>query len=131
MTTNACDSQIVEYAEKHDIYTADKEELEDMKSDLESVVRKRLQGTHPFTSAFMGRVGRVVPFLPMANGDSAKHSLLGETVTVAKYLIEREQDKLTAAETFGVCQLVSSRTKHRMANIIARDAIPEAGVRHI
>jgi ATP-dependent Clp protease ATP-binding subunit ClpA len=131
MTTNASDDLILRYAEKHEIYTADQDNLEEIKSELETMVRKKLQQTYPFTGAFMGRVGRVVPFLPMANGDPEEHALLGEMVTVAKLLIEREQEKLSAGGKLDVTQLVSSSMKHKMAKIIVKEAIVEAGVRSI
>jgi ATP-dependent Clp protease ATP-binding subunit ClpA len=128
MTTNACDDLILKYANTHTIYTADQDDLEEIKSELESMVRKKLQKTHPFTDAFMGRVGRVVPFLPMANGDPEENALLGEMVTVAKLLIEREQEKLCLGGKVNVSQLVSSSTKHKMAKVIVKEAIVEAGV---
>jgi ATP-dependent Clp protease ATP-binding subunit ClpA len=131
MTTNACDDLILKYANTHTIYTADQDDLEEIKSELESMVRKKLQKTHPFTDAFMGRVGRVVPFLPMANGDPEENALLGEMVTVAKLLIEREQEKLCLGGKVNVSQLVSSSTKHKMAKVIVKEAIVEAGVRSI
>jgi hypothetical protein len=67
----------------------------------------------------------------MANGvDGRQHPLKFEAMTIAKLLIEREQEKLNRG-SFDVKQLVSAATKHSMATIVVRDAIPEAGIRHI
>jgi ATP-dependent Clp protease ATP-binding subunit ClpA len=132
MTTNAADRLILDFAAKRpDVYTAKQDALEEIQSVLECNIRKKLQKTYPFTDAFMGRVGRVVPFLPMANGDPKAHILQGEMITVAKLLIEREQEKLSMRSGVDVNQLVSSSTKHRMAKIIVQESIVEAGVRSI
>ena len=134
MTTNAADALICDHVARSDeYYTAEShDDQEEIMSLLESSVRKKLQNTYPFTAAFMGRIGRVVPFLPMANGDTERHPLKGEMMTVAKLLIEREQEKLASSSTsLDVHQLVSAKTKHRMARIIVNDAIVEAGVRSI
>jgi DNA polymerase III delta prime subunit len=135
MTTNAADRLILETISNSRpagmYYTVEgPEEIEDLLSDLESSVRKKLQHTRPFTDAFIGRVGRIVPFLPLANGDPDSHPLLGESMTITKLLIEREQEKLALADGgIGIQQLVSAKTKHTMAKIIVRDAIVESGVR--
>ena len=52
-------------------------------------------------------------------------------MTVAKFLIERQQDKFSNSASAVVDQLVTAKTKHRMAKIIVNGAIPEAGVRSI
>jgi hypothetical protein len=68
----------MKYAEMHpEVYTADQDDLEDIEKELEYKVRNNLQCTHPFMDAFMGRVGRVVPFLPMATGNPDVHPLQG------------------------------------------------------
>lgn len=133
MTTNARDAHIESYASTHEeMYTAVGEELEDLGDELEGRLRNVLRYHHPFTDAIIGRIGRIVPFLQMARGDpELQHSLLGEAMTVAKLLIERQQDKYSCSTTAQVHQLVSAKTKHRMARIIVKDAIPEAGVRSI
>ena len=135
MTTNACDMLIDEFTSTHrDIYTAVGEEFNDMGRDLEQNLKGLLQHTYPFTEAFIGRIGRVVPFLPMANGtedSEVQHPLHGEMMTVAKLLIEREQERYTLDSTVQVHQRVTSKTKHRMAKIIVKEAIPAAGVRSI
>jgi hypothetical protein len=62
---------------------------------------------------------------------------MGEMMTVAKILIEREQDSMTAvtcdrgAWASCVKQNMSSQTKDKMARIIVREAVAEAGVRSI
>lgn len=133
MTTNACDSEIQKFASAHDgIYTSVREDFLELGEDLANQLRKRLTHTHPFTKAFVGRVGRIIPFLPMANGDpDHHHPLLGEMMTVAKLLIERQQEKFASSATTKVHQLMTTKTKHRMAKIVVQHAIPEAGVRSI
>jgi len=133
MTTNACDSDIQKFAVTHeDIYTLVGDDLEDLVDDLEGRLRNALRYHYPFTDAFVGRIGRIVPFLPMANGDpETEHPLLGESMTVAKLLIERQQEKYASASSANIQQLMTAKTKHRMARIIVRDAIPEAGVRSL
>jgi len=133
MTTNACDREILEFASRHeDIYMTAIEDFEELGYEIEGRIRNALRFRYPFTDAFIGRVGRIVPFLPMASGDpDVQHLLLAEMMTVAKLLIERQQEKYTDSSTSDVSQLVSSKTKHRMAKIIVKDAIPEAGVRSI
>jgi hypothetical protein len=61
--------------------------------ELQASVRRQLHVSAPFTGAFVGRIGAVVPFLPMCNEDPDVHPLKGEMMTVAKLLIEREQEK--------------------------------------
>jgi MoxR-like ATPase len=133
LTTNACDDEIQEFAFTHNnIYTTVGDEFQELGEDLADRLRKRLTCTYPFTKAFIGRVGRIIPFLPMANGDPEReHPLLGEMMTVAKLLIERQQEKYASGTTTNVHQLISTKTKHRMAKIVVKDTIPEAGVRSI
>jgi len=133
MTTNACDQEIYDYAtRREDVYVTVGEDFEELGYELEGRIRSSLRYRFPFTDAFIGRVGRIVPFLPMANGDpEIQHPLLGEMMTVAKLLIERQQEKYASSASADIRQLVSAKTKHRMARIIVKDAIPEAGVRSI
>jgi DNA polymerase III delta prime subunit len=133
MTTNACDDDIQAYTTKHqEIYVLDGEDFEDLGDELEGRLRNVLRYSSPFTDAFIARVGIIVPFLPMATGDpEVQHPLVGESMTVAKLLIERQQDKHSSSTTAKVHQLISAKTKHRMARIIVKDSIPEAGVRSI
>jgi ATP-dependent Clp protease ATP-binding subunit ClpA len=131
MTINACDFDIIDFSIKHsDIYTSVSEDFEELGgSELESNIRNTLQYTHPFTPAFIARVGKIVPFLPMADDDPDNHPLiLGEMMTVAKLLIERQQEKYSESKIAGIRQYVSPKTKHRMTKIIAKEAIPAAGV---
>jgi len=109
------------------------EDFTELGYELEGKLRNSLRFRYPFTDAFIGRVGRIVPFLPMASGDpETDHPLLAEMMTVAKLLIERQQEKYAeSAAVVEVTQTVSTKTKHRMAKIIVKEAIPEAGVRSI
>ena len=52
-------------------------------------------------------------------------------MTVAKLLIEREQEKFATASFADVKQFISPRTKHQMAKIVVKEAVREAGVRAI
>lgn len=133
MTTNAADDLICKAAAKSDAYyTEIFTDASSIHSNLESRVRKKLPTTNPFTNAFMGRVGRVIPFLPMSHGDlKDNHLLMGELMTVTKLLIEREQDKLTSNGEANVTQIITTKTKHNMANIIVQETIVEAGIRAI
>jgi hypothetical protein len=134
MTTNAADKDIHDFVKRSgdSIYTTvDDDEWDDIQNDLESRIRKVLQNRHPFTAEFMGRVGRVIPFLPLANGNSDRQPLLGETDTVAKFLIERELERRTLDGQLGVSQRLRDDVKERIAKMVSRDAIPEAGVRSI
>jgi len=131
MTTNAADKIILDYAKSNDVYTADEMDLEEIRSDLERKVRSTLQTTKLYNGAFVARVGGVVPFLPMANKVKHEDPLLGEMMTVAKMFIEREQEKPYVRNLAHVEQLITPETKHRMAEIIVLDAIPEAGMRAI
>jgi hypothetical protein len=47
----------------------------------------------------------------------------------SKVLIERQQDQFSSSATVVVDQLVTAKTKHQMAKMIVKNAIPEAGVR--
>jgi DNA polymerase III delta prime subunit len=128
MTTNAADTEITELAGRRGVFTATGEEFEDLKASFESRIRKKLQNVDPFTKAFMGRVGSVVPFLPMSNGNCDEQDeclLAAETTVIAKYLIEREQECLT------VNQVMKPATKAKIARIVVTDAVEEAGVRGI
>ena len=132
MTTNAADKEILDYAKSNDVYTANEMDLEEIRCDLERKVRSTLQTTSPFNGAFVARVGGVVPFLPMSNKVDYEDPLLGEMMTVAKMFIEREQENPSAVgELAEVEQQITTETKHRMAELIVREAIPEAGVRAI
>jgi ATP-dependent Clp protease ATP-binding subunit ClpA len=133
MTTNACDSEILDFVKQHEeIYDTVADDLEDLGSELSTKIRGILQFSYPFTEAFLGRVGRVVPFLPMAKGDPNTLGVIhGESMAVAKILIERQQEKLSRSSTADVQQLVSSTTKHQIAKIVVKEAIQEAGVRAI
>lgn len=138
LTTNAADELILntlkrDRSKKHYV-VKDPDSIDAMMMSLESSVKKKLQATSPFTAAFIGRVGRVVPFFPMATGDPAEHPLLGESITVAKLLIERQQEKFSIAgggAGGAVHQHMSAQTKHEMARIIVEEAIVEGGVRSI
>lgn len=133
MTTNSCDSEIKNFAKQHgEIYSAVGEHLEGMEVDLTTRLRGILQYTYPFTEAFIGRVGRIVPFLPMANKDPDMFGkVAGESLTVAKLLIERQQEKFNSSAIGDVKQFISPDTKHQMASIVVQEAIEEAGVRSI
>jgi len=133
MTTNACDFEIVDFAKKNPgIYNAVSDEFDELGSELANRIQNILQCSYPFTEAFLGRIGRIVPFLPMSNGNPDAHGTMhGESMTVAKLLIERQQEKLAQETTAEVTQAISAKTKHEMAKIIVNEAIPEAGVRAI
>ena len=131
MTTNACDDEISDFVKRQpDVYNLVAEEFDDLGSELAASIRTRLQYTPPFTEAFLGRIGRIVPFLPMARGDPNVDGILhGEGITVTKMLIERQQEKLSETDTGEVKQAMSASTKNRIAKIVIKEAIPESGVR--
>mmetsp|Transcript_46033 Transcript_46033/g.112405 ORF Transcript_46033/g.112405 Transcript_46033/m.112405 type:complete len:659 (+) Transcript_46033:559-2535(+) len=133
MTTNACDFEIKNFVRQHDeIYSAVGEDLEEMTADLGGRLRGTLQFTYPFTEAFLGRISRIVPFLPMANRDvQIFGKMVGESLTVAKLLIERQQEKFHSSAIAEVKQFISPKIKHQMASIIVKEAIEEGGVRSI
>ncbi|CAB9498151.1 protein ClpB [Seminavis robusta] len=133
MTTNACDIDITEFVKQNpDIYNAVGDELNQLASDLSLRIRNTLQFMYPFTEAFLGRIGRIVPFLPMANGNPDLQGIMhGESLTVAKLLIERQQEKFADSTFADIQQLVSPGTKHQIAKIVVNEAIAEAGVRGI
>lgn len=133
MTTNACDFEIMNFVKQNDrIYNAVADDLEELATELSTRLRGVLQFTYPFTEAFLGRIGRIVPFLPMANGNPDFQGLMyGESMTVAKLLIERQQEKMTDSSIAEVKQFISPKTKHQMAKIVVKEAIQEAGVRSI
>jgi ATP-dependent Clp protease ATP-binding subunit ClpA len=124
MTTNACDMEILEFSDRNqELYTTVGEDFEEIGHALESKIRGALRVRFPFTDAFIGRVGRIIPFLPMANGDPERqHLLLGEMMTVAKFLIERQQGKFSSSEMAVVDQFMTAKTKHRIAKIVVKDA---------
>jgi ATP-dependent Clp protease ATP-binding subunit ClpA len=116
----------------NDYYTAvDDDEVEMLTSRLEKDVRLRLSRTHPFTEAFIARVGKVIPFLPLAKGNDAEEPLMGEMLAIAKHMIDVETDKLASSGVMDVKQLVSAKTKHGMAKLVVEAAVPEAGARSI
>jgi ATP-dependent Clp protease ATP-binding subunit ClpA len=87
MTVNAADRAIVDYAKRHPaVYTDGRTQMADHASALTKKIEYSLQGTLPFTTAFIGRVGAFVPFLPMAaqTSDTAE-KLECEMLTVANY----------------------------------------------
>lgn len=133
MTTNSANRAILDFAQRRQqVYTSHPNELDTFAEELQLVTRRQLQVSRPFTSAFIGRISTVVPFLPMSNADPKEHPLKGEMMTVAKLLIEREQDKISnGSELLQLNQTLTPSTKHRMATIIVDGAIPEAGVRSI
>lgn len=133
MTTNACDVDISMYVKRHPyIYNAVSDDMEEHAANLSHRIRNTLQYMHPFTEAFIGRVGTIVPFLPMARGMPDVDGIMqSECMTVAKLLIERQQEKFASGALTGVKQLVSADTKHQMAKIVVKEAIHEAGVRAI
>lgn len=133
MTTNACDLHISEFVKLHpEIYNAVDQDLEELASDLSLRIRNTLQFTYPFTEAFLGRVGRIVPFLPMASGIPGVDGIMyGESIAVAKMLIERQQEKFNRGSFTDVKQMISAQTKDQMARIVVKEAIKEAGVRAI
>ena len=135
MTTNAADTLIDTYTGKHqDLYTGDMDDLEDTLDEFSSQILSKLQTTFPFTAAFVGRISKVIPFLPMARGhdDFAEEPLLQEMKTVAKLIIEREEEAVTGGRE-DICMKVgiSPVVKDQMANTIVRNSIPQAGVRGI
>lgn len=97
MTTNSATDLICNHVKQSkSLYTGDGNpgHLEEQQGALESLIRQKLQKTNPFTDAFIGRVDRIVPFLPLARGGPADKPLLDESMTVAKIFIEREQDRM-------------------------------------
>lgn len=133
MTTNAANNIIMDFAHrKKGVYMCMPRELDVMAEELQANVRRQLQVSAPFTGAFVGRIGTVVPFLPMCNEDPDEHPLNGEMMTVAKLLIEREEEKISGgSELMQLNQILTPATKHSMATILVQGAIPEAGVRSL
>ncbi|KAL3918136.1 MAG: hypothetical protein SGILL_004379 [Bacillariaceae sp.] len=136
LTTNAATGVITEYARDNPvIYTVENaSETEKKQQELELLLRHALQTTHPFTDAFIARVDRIVPFLPLARGvdTSVDHALMHEALTVAKIMIEREQEKMQNPNLhLSVVQTVSATNKHSIATLAVQGSIEEAGVRSI
>jgi len=135
MTTNACDQVTNNYVSRDkdkEVYLASSVSLGDVGEELEEKLLNSLQQSHPFTNAFIGRIDRVVPFLPMAKDNTGSHhTLLGEMMTIAKILIEREQEKFDNSTAVNVTQEVDPETKHDIATIVVKKALPESGVRSI
>lgn len=97
---------------------------------LTKKIENSLQGTFPFTKAFIGRVGAFVPFLPMASQTSdTGNKLQCEMLTVAKLLIERETDEEVGKDLLGIEQSMSPSVKHATATAAVKQANPEAGAR--
>lgn len=142
MGSNAADTFIESRARaREEIYTAptghmrkigDGQPLGSLAKSLEGSVRSELLMSYPFTDAFLGRIGCVVPFLPLSNGDFEKTPLLGEMITIAKYSIERDLDSLEKnSDMLNTAPTVSYSEKHKMTKVIVENAIPSAGVRSI
>ncbi|KAL3910464.1 MAG: hypothetical protein SGILL_007677 [Bacillariaceae sp.] len=136
LTTNAATDVIEEHARGAQVlYTAASAiEAQKKQQELEFLLRCELQSKYPFTDAFIARVDRIVPFLPMARGvdPAIDHPLMAEAMTVAKMLIEKEQNKLQNADLqLSVIQTISARNKHSMAKLAVAGSIEEAGVRSI
>ncbi|KAL3926268.1 MAG: hypothetical protein SGARI_005664 [Bacillariaceae sp.] len=136
LTTNAATDIIKAYTQEAPaLYTAEGgSEAETKVQELETVLRVQLQSTHPFTDAFIGRIDRIVPFLPLARGSdlSKDHPLTNEAMTAAKILIEKEQQKLQNDELeLNVVQTISASDKHSMAKLAVALSIEEAGMRSI
>jgi hypothetical protein len=136
MTTNACGDDISEFVKRRpNISHAVDNELEELASDLSLRIRSKLQLMYLFTTAFLGRIGRIVSFLPMvpmARGIPEIDAVMyGESLTVAMLLIDRQQEKFANGSITDVTQLVSVRTKHQIAKIVIKEAIEEAVVRSI
>ena len=134
-TTNAATDVIEDFAVGNRmVYTAqDPKETEEKHRELEALLRYKLQGAYPFTDAFIARVDKIVPFLPMARGvdSSDDHPLMHEAMTVSKMLIEEEQEKLQVDQEMLVKQYVNARNKHAMAKLVVMESIEEAGVRSL
>jgi hypothetical protein len=130
-TTNAANRIIADFDQNYQTAATTRGELDVVCSEIERLTRLTLQHTYPFTEAFIGRVGKVVPFFHLADGDLKNDVIRGEAMTAAKLLIEREQEKLDGDGKFGVSQLVTAATKHSMATIVVNGAIKQAGVRSI
>ena len=135
MTVNSADSEIVKYAKIHpEVYTANKFEMAEHEGELERKIEARIQTTVPFTKAFVGRIVAFVPFLPMSEElSSAPTDLLHcEMLTVAKLLIEKEQDSVELGTSLAFFkQIMTSAVKYDMAKAIVRMSNQEAGVRSI
>mmetsp|Transcript_10167 Transcript_10167/g.25511 ORF Transcript_10167/g.25511 Transcript_10167/m.25511 type:complete len:485 (+) Transcript_10167:807-2261(+) len=132
MTSNAADHKILEFTSQNkDIYSSSGSVLNSRANQLQSQLRSSLKQTVPFTSASIGRIDSVVPFLPMANGDSEKCILQGEVVTVAKVLIERSQKLLDTNESIDVFTIMTPSVKESIARIEAAEHEVDEGVRSI
>jgi len=133
MTTNAADNIISNYVTKNQhIYSADMDDLEDTVDELNLKVQKSLQLSPPFIDAFIGRIGKVVPFLPMANNESNKEPLCMEMTTVAKLFIEREEETIMGGKKDISLKInISPKEKDRMAKVIVKMTPSESGVRRL
>ena len=120
MTTNAADQVIIDYAEKHrGVYTAKGANLEEIQHDIERRVQQKLQMSFPFTDAFIGRVGGVVPFLPVANEvnlEEGKDPLLGEMMTARLNI----QPTRTRRGSNSVCLTLEQTMRRTAAKIPGR-----------
>lgn len=93
------DADIIEYVNKNeDVYACAANNLTKHHAALIKLIEKRLQRSYPFTSAGVGRIGCFVPFLPMSSttedDDGSGNLLRHEIMTMAKMLIEREQENV-------------------------------------
>jgi hypothetical protein len=134
MTVNSADDRIVKYAKDHpSVYTANQLAMADHRRELQRKIQISLQTTYPFTAAFVGRVNAFVPFVPMASATAEDSNLLQcEMMTVAKLLIEREQENIEmGSELLNFAQSLTPHVKHSIAEVVVRMANPEAGVRSI
>ncbi|KAL3787259.1 hypothetical protein HJC23_004133 [Cyclotella cryptica] len=99
-----------------------------MAKDFESRLRGALSSAHPFTDAFIGRIGKAIPFFPISNGDPDENPLIQlEMMTVIKVMIEKEQERYSDS----INTIVTPQIKHQMAAEIQRKLHPQAGVRSV
>lgn len=129
MTTNACDKMIDEFSAFHkDITLKSGDEFQKIAKDFESRLRNTLSSVDPFTDAFIGRIGKAVPFFPVSDGDPDEHPLIQqEMMTVIKVIIEKEQER----HSDSINTIVTPQTKHQMAVEILQKLHPQAGVRSV
>lgn len=102
-----------------------------MAEEIQANVRHQLQVSAPF-GTFVGRIGNVVPFLPICNENADDHPISGEMMTVAKLLIKREQEKISVgSELMHLNQFLTPAAKHGMATILVQGTTLDAAVRSL
>jgi ATP-dependent Clp protease ATP-binding subunit ClpA len=125
MTTNACDYLVASYKETS-LTTGDDMKFKRIATDISNRLTNSFGTIYPFTRAFMGRIGKVIPFFSVADGHPDRDPLIKqEMATVIKVLIEKEQEMHSDT----IKSIITTKTKYQMTKQILGMLNPDAGVR--